>query len=228
MNRREFFKTTGTAIIGTTICSTDLFAEKNIEPIVHNHAIDWINANIKIKIPYNTNFEKIRLNPIQEKYIKLLQNPTSDISKLYVGRQEGLTTATAAYVLYKMINEKCRYNAWIISASDRQRCRMRDLVMKMYDNLPEKEKQSIYVSFNKTNAEFIYNEPYGKNKVFFRTPTERSCSYTYDLVLLEDYEYYDVDKSIVNDCLKNIKYSLSTHGSCVAYTYPNPSSTTFN
>ena len=164
MNRRDFFKTTGSAIIGAAAISADLFAANNTTPIVSNHAIDWINNNIKIK-SYTGIIQKLTLNPIQEEYIKKLQNPDTTMLKLSVDRQVGYTTATAAYIVYKMIHET-NYNTLIVSAINDQSNYIRDMITYMYLNIPISENQNINAYFSRTNAEFVHNDSkYNRNTI---------------------------------------------------------------
>ena len=156
------------------------------------HPIEWIEDNIKL------NGEEIVLSGAQRKYIEgiiLGEKVDHKMMEIQAWRQIGYTTATAAYLMYKMIHESNK-SFLLLALNHNQSEYFSNILRGMYNSLPN---QSMVNSYSWNRFSWTCNT----NRLDICTYQSSMYSLrgkpSYDLAFLQEYKFaYDMERIMEN------------------------------
>lgn len=207
MNRRNFLKTAATGL-GSISVFPLLNGKESTHTPPHSNAVDWINCNIKRYDPVRGNVP-LKLNDEQINFIHYIELNDESLLLKYQQRQSGYTTATAAYLLYRMIHDT-NSNFSIICSNENQRGNVMDIISGMYNHLPN--QMSVVKSYMRDRHTMDINS----NRLSIKSINTNGKGFTSNLVFLQDYGFYQ-DKDTV---IRSVQYTLAPGNSkIVGYSY---------
>lgn len=198
MNRRNFIKNTSVGlgalslcpILGTTNNNKKIFSC----PSETSHAVEWIEKNIKRYDVFLRQYVPLELNNTQLNFIHIIEARDIGFNAYidYPKRQMGYTTASMAYLLYRLIHDD-NSNFLAICLNYTQCTVFVDRIQEMCNYLPNQLSQV------KSYSRDRYTININSNKLIISSYDSicfdlRHSTCRYKLAFAQDYSYSNVSR----------------------------------